>query len=130
MSEEKLYNKLLTDLKLLGFDTTGFELKLRPYSKSYYGRYHIQKKIIIVYIYSDKNMVHMIPYSQLFKTLIHEAIHHVQWSNSEYVRVKGVMHNEEFYKLYNQYEVKYNKLKIKQRLYSVSQNKGGVYSEL
>lgn len=120
MSEEKLYNKLLSDLKLLGFDIAGFKLNLRPYSKSYYGRYHIQNKTILLYIYSNKNKEHMIPYSQLFKTLIHEMVHHVQWSNPKYVRIKGVMHNDEFYKLYNQYIVRYNKLKIKQRLYNVN----------
>lgn len=98
-----LKERLLSDLRTLDIDTKGFELSLRPFSKSYYGRYDPKTKTIIVYAYSDKGLTNLYPYGQLFETLVHEVVHHLQWVNPEYVRVKGIMHNEEFYKMYNKF---------------------------
>ena len=96
-----LRQRLLNDLMTLGIDTKGFELVLRPFSKSYYGRYLPKTKKVFVYVYADKELNSLYPYEQLFRTVLHEVVHHIQWSSSEYVRVKGIMHDEEFYKLYN-----------------------------
>ena len=39
MSQEELYHKLLTDLKTLNLPIDEVDIVLRPYSKTYYGRY-------------------------------------------------------------------------------------------
>lgn len=109
---EGLCVKLIRDLRLLGIDTDGFTLLLKPFSKSYYGRYKVQIKQIVVYIYSDKDCKNLIPYDRLFETTLHEAIHHIQWSSKDFKRIKGVMHNKEFYLLYNRYLMKYRIYKL------------------
>ena len=96
-----LKERILNDLIKIGIDTKGFELVLRPFSKSYYGRYLPKTQKVFVYVYADKELNNLYPYNQLFRTVLHEVVHHIQWSDPEYVRIKGVMHNTEFYRLYN-----------------------------
>lgn len=101
MTEEKIKSLLQQDLRVLGVDTTGFELVLKPYSKTYYGRYVPSKKRVIVYLYEDSDFRNQYPYEDIFSTVLHEVVHHIQWSDPNFKRIKGVMHNSEFYSIYN-----------------------------
>ena len=51
-------------------------------------------------------MKFMFSYSTVLYHTIHEVCHHLQYTNPNYVRVKGVMHDPEFYRLLNRYETK------------------------
>lgn len=106
---------ILKDLSNLGIDCTSFELLLKPYSKTYLGRYFTLKKRVVVYVYKDKERTTVFNYKDLIDTTIHEVCHHLQWSDPEYTRVKGVMHNNEFWKLYNSYISRLEK--SRERLY-------------
>lgn len=116
MSLLDLEHKLLSDLRALGIDVRGFELVLKPFSKSYYGRYVPRSKKIFLYAYEDSETTTMYRYSNLFKTLLHEVVHHIQWSDPDYVRIKGVMHNEEFYKIYNRLLAEHNRKVMSNRV--------------
>ncbi len=95
----KLKKQLLSDFSLLGFEED-FTLTLRGYSKSYYGRYVPCKKEIIIYALEECGDV--MDYDLIIDTLIHEYVHHYQYNHQkDFVRLKGVMHNQEFYKLFN-----------------------------
>lgn len=97
-----LENYLKSDIKLLGLPTD-FNVEFRGYSKSYYGRYYIADKKIVVYILDESG--HQIPYHEILDTLLHEAIHHYQHHHDKnFVRHKGVMHNLEFKRMYEQYK--------------------------
>lgn len=98
--KQKLYEKLLSDLKKLGI-SKNFNLILKDYSKRLLGRYNPNNKNLTLYVYPYKKGVYMYPYEELFKTFIHEVVHSIQHNNPSFIRVKGVMHNEEFYKMYN-----------------------------
>lgn len=103
---QELYNALLNDLYKLGFNIHSFKLVLRPYSKSYFGRYYIATKEIYLYVFEDEKLKRFLPYYQLLDTLIHEAVHAKQSSNKNFVRKRGVMHDPEFKTLYNKYHKK------------------------
>lgn len=92
----------MTDLKTIGIDVD-FKLTLKKYSKSLYGRYHPERREVTLYISPDPKGEFNYPYSQLLDTLIHEAVHCIQWSDPKFKRVKGVMHNYEFKKLENMF---------------------------
>lgn len=98
---QELETKLRNDLSKVGLEVN-YTLSLRPYSKSYFGRYDTVTGTIILYVYQTPNGV-MYPYEELLLTLIHEAIHCKQWNDPNYVRIKGVMHDPEFKRLYNLY---------------------------
>ena len=98
---QELETSLRKDLSKIGLDVK-FTLSLRPYSKSYFGRYDPNKNIIILYVYKTPDGA-MYSYEDLLLTTIHEAIHCLQWSNPEFKRVKGVMHDLEFKRLYDLY---------------------------
>lgn len=101
IEDHNLDTRLKTDLEDLGLNID-FNFQFKGYSKSYYGRYLSKDKVIIVYILDRNNK--MIPYNAILKTAIHEAIHHYQHHHSEdFVRYKGVMHNDEFKRLENHY---------------------------
>jgi hypothetical protein len=98
---QELEEKLLSDLSNVGL-VEDFNLSLRGYSKSYFGRYDPNTNTVILYV--DKTPEgDMFSYQDLLLTLIHEVIHCKQWSNPEFHRVKGVMHDPEFKRLYNMY---------------------------
>lgn len=99
----ELYHKLLQDVRKCGI-MEDFTLELKPYSKTYYGRYDPNKNKITVYIYSDKECTELMDYKDLLFTVIHEAVHCIQWHDESFVRVRGVMHDAEFYRLYSEYE--------------------------
>ena len=69
--------------------------------KKYYGRYYIQEKRIVVFI-NDVNG-NQLPYHEILDTVLHEAIHHYQHHYEEgFVRLKGVMHNLDFKRMYEE----------------------------
>ena len=98
---QELEMRLRNDLSKVGLDDD-FTLSLRPYSKSYFGRYDIATSTIILYVYKTPKG-EMYPYEELLLTTIHEAIHCKQWHDPNYKRVKGVMHDLEFKRLYAMY---------------------------
>lgn len=102
---QDLYHRLLSDLKKVGINES-FKLELRPYSKTYYGRYDPNVDKVTLYVYEDESCSRYIQYEDLFMTLIHEAIHCIQWHSESFVRRKGVMHDAEFYRLFNEYKDK------------------------
>lgn len=99
-SEEMLLVFLKRDLKKIGLYDSSVEIKIRPFSKTFEGRYFIKSQRIFLYPYDREGRY---DYAEVFKTLVHEMIHHLQYQNPSYERVKGVMHNAEFYKLYEHY---------------------------
>lgn len=117
---EILKDRLLCDLKTINIDIKGFELNLRPFSKSYYGRYTPKSKKIFLYVYSNSGLTNMYSYSKLFETLLHEVVHHIQWTDPDYVRVKGVMHNEDFYRIYNKLLTAYKRKRVLKRVFDNS----------
>lgn len=100
---QELYHRLMRDIKKCGI-SVDFTLELKPYSKTYYGRYNPELNKITVYVYEDKQCLHPVKYEELLLTTIHEAVHCIQWHDESYVRIRGVMHDAEFYKLYNKYK--------------------------
>lgn len=106
IEDKQLESYLKSDLKLLGLPTD-FTLEFRGYSSTYYGRYYISKKKIVVYILDEDG--NTCPYHEILDTVLHEAIHHYQHHYEEgFVRTKGVMHNVNFNRLYTE---KIDKLK-------------------
>lgn len=114
MHIEELQHRLLTDLYTLRLPVNEVDLFFRPYSKTYYGRYFpsydkgVKPKI---YIYPFNEDYSVMNYEQVLDTTIHEFCHHIQYSNG-FVRLKGVMHDTEFWKLYNLYTNRAKKLKM------------------
>lgn len=109
--------KILKDLKLLGLSPSKlkYDLQFKNYSSCYYGKYlrprnneYLPK--VFIYLYKDPHNKELFEYKELISTVIHEICHHLQWSNPDFVRVKGVMHNKEFWDLWNKYMNKYYKL--------------------
>ena len=119
MSEE-LQSRLVSDLRSLRLPVDEVEVSIRPYSKTFYGRYfpsHDDKKPrIFIYPFTDKSDEDCYPYSNLLSTAIHEMVHHLQYTNSNFIRYKGIMHNTQFWQLYNHYinrAIKLNKMEVK-----------------
>jgi len=112
--KRKLYKKLLSDLEKLGIPQN-FNLILKDYSKNFLGRYNPNNKNLILYVYPYKKGVYMYPYEELYKTFIHEVVHSIQHNNPSFIRVKGIMHNKEFYKIYDDIIQKSYDLKILKR---------------
>ena len=108
MDKEMLLLKITKDLKRLRLPVDEVDLYIRPYSKTYYGRYfptkcdEVKPKIYL-YPYDVNNKV---DYDQTLDTAIHEMVHHLQYNSPYFVRLKHVMHNTNFWKLYNRYHAK------------------------
>lgn len=100
-----LYTNLIQDLKSIGIEGD-FTLILKPYSKSWFGAYRPQQKSITLYIYKDIECTQLYSYKELFLTLVHEAVHYLQWSNPYHTRLKGIMHDHEFHTMYSNYSGK------------------------
>ena len=107
MNEKELYHKLMSDLNILRLPITEVEVVLRPFSKTYYGRYFPksnkrEKPRIFLYPYeNDKG--EFLDYDKVLETAIHEFIHHLQYSDPNFKRRDGIMHDPSFWKLYNHY---------------------------
>lgn len=108
MSQEELKTRLLSDLSHLNLPVDEVDLFIRPFSKTFYGRYfpvYNDKKIRPkIYVYPFENEEEdLMSYDQILGTAIHEFCHHIQYTNSCFIRSKGVMHDTHFWKLYNHY---------------------------
>lgn len=106
--EQQYYRRIIEDLRKIGIDEEKFKFKLqlKSYSKTYYGRYSPKTKTITLYLYQDPTGIVPVDYRSLFLTAIHEATHCIQWSDKSFVRKKGIMHNQEFYRLFRFYKEK------------------------
>lgn len=108
MSQEELKTRLLSDLSLLNLPVYEVDLFIRPFSKTYYGRYfpvyndkEVRPK---VYVYPYENVdKELMSYSKILETSIHEFCHHIQYTSGSFVRNKGVMHDPQFWRLFNHY---------------------------
>ena len=98
---QELEMRFRNDLSKIGLDVD-FTLSLRPYSKSYFGRYDVNTSTVIVYVQKTPDG-DMYSYEDILLTTVHEAIHCKQWHDPKYKRVKGVMHDIEFKRLYSLY---------------------------
>lgn len=118
----ELHHRLLLDLKRIGV-TVSFDLELRPFSKTYYGRYDPNVNKVTLYVYEDKECTKMLSYEKVFLTLIHEAVHCIQWQDKSFVRRRGVMHDTEFYQLFNMYSDKAKSILLLQEVTSDRKHK-------
>ena len=108
LSKEELKIRLLSDLSQINMPVDEVDLFIRPFSKTFYGRYYPvfndNKDKPKVYIYPYENeQEDLMKYDTIFQTAIHELCHHIQYTSDSYVRIKGVMHDTNFWKLYNHY---------------------------
>ena len=117
MNINELKERLTKDLTLLKLPINEVKLCMRPYSTTYYGRYYpvyddkrVEPKIYIYPFKSKSGVIY--PYYEVLCTTIHEMVHHIQHSSSDFVRIKGVMHDPNFWKLYNHYINRLEKLDI------------------
>lgn len=108
MSEEELVCRLTADLMKLKIPIEEVDLYIRPYSKTYYGRYfpsedeNVKKPRVFIYPYENK-CGKLYKYELILVNLIHEMAHHIQYTSSSFTRLKGVMHDPNFWKLNNRY---------------------------
>lgn len=102
MTLDELHYKVIEDLFILGLPVDEVVIKLRPYSKTYYGRYFPDRQEIYLYPFLNKSGDFM-SYDLIIKGGIHEMCHHIQHTNPVYRRNKGVMHDPQFWSLYNHY---------------------------
>lgn len=108
MTKEELYTRLLSDLQQINLPVSEVDLFFRPYSKTYYGRYFpvyddkTHKPKIYLYPYENTKGDFM-SYGEIMKSAVHEFCHHIQYTDSCFVRNRGVMHDTQFWKLYNHY---------------------------
>lgn len=96
MNQEQLYRKLV-DIS----DVDDFVLELKPiYSSTYWGRYFPQRKLIRLYALDEYGR--QFDDEILIREGIHELTHHIQHHHIPYWRrIKGVMHDAEFFNIYN-----------------------------
>lgn len=97
---DALRSRILSDLKLMGL-TVRLPIIFRPYSKTMWGYYDVSKDWIVIYAYSDKSRKRFVHYNILFRTILHEYVHALQRKASAWKRYKGVMHDAEFWNMYN-----------------------------
>ena len=108
---EELYQKLIKDLKCLNLPVEEVTIKLRPYSETYYGRYFPDKQRLFIYPFKNREGTIM-SYTMILCTTIHEMVHHIQHQDPTFKRKKGVMHDPQFWKLYNHFIDRAVKLNI------------------
>lgn len=114
MSIEYIQHRLLSDLRSLNLPVDEVDVFFRPYSKTYYGRYYPSKDETVtkprLFIYPfESRQGKLLPYKTILSVAIHELCHHIQYTTG-HTRVKGVMHDTEFWKLYNHYVNRAQKL--------------------
>ena len=124
---QELYHRLLRDMTSVGIPTD-FTLELKGFSKTYFGRYDPNSNKVTVYICENKSCTKRYEYQDILLTCIHEAVHAIQWHDKSFVRRRGVMHNADFYRLYNMYADKAKSILLlrevrNDKLYQVSRRK-------
>ena len=113
--------KILSDLKNIGIKCD-FDLVIRPYSKTMYGYYSPKHRRVVIYLYRDLDCKNEYNYMDLVKTSLHEVVHHLQWKDPSFIRLKGIMHNTNFYIMYNYYLKKLDVL-LRERVMSFAEYK-------
>ena len=108
---EVLKDRLLKDLYKLDLPVGEVNVELRPYSKTYYGNYFPDDARVWLYPYSDEEGRYL-SYNKILETGIHEMCHHIQHNDSNYNRKNGVMHDIDFWGLYNFYIAKAKNLGV------------------
>lgn len=108
MNEEELKCKLLCDLSTLNLPVDEVDIFFRPFSKTYYGNYFpVQDENsgnkAKIYLYPYEDDINFMNYDIILETGIHELCHHIQYTDRSFVRKKGVMHDTQFWQLYNHY---------------------------
>lgn len=96
----ELKERIMNDLARIGIDIRS-PIILRPYSKTLWGYYDVDKDKIIVYAYSNKMKTRFVHYDIVFRTVLHEYVHRLQRNCAGWKRYKGVMHDKDFWRLYN-----------------------------
>ncbi len=104
----ELETRLLSDLSHINLPVDEVDIFLRPYSKTYYGRYfpvyNDREARPKIYLYPYENeRGDLMSYDIILQTVIHEFCHHIQYTSGSFVRSKGVMHDTQFWRLYNHY---------------------------
>lgn len=113
--DEKLYHRLFFDLHRLKMPVDEIDLYIRPFSKTYYGRYFPSedgRPRIFVYPFANKSNSLCYSYTLILTTAIHEMVHHIQYTDPNFKRYKGVMHDTQFWQLYNHYVNRARKLHL------------------
>ena len=103
--------RLTKDLKMLGLSPSKlkYSLEIKWYSKAYYGRYKCKPHDenytpkVFIYIFKNSAKTELYDYQDILSTVVHEVCHHLQYSDPDFIRLKGVMHNKQFWELYNKY---------------------------
>ena len=114
---DEILSRLLSDLSILKLPIDEVDIKIRPYSSTYYGRYfpvyneNRVKPKIHIYPYANKSG-DLMQYSKILETGVHEICHHIQHTSGSFVRKRGIMHDTEFWKLYNHYIERATKLNM------------------
>ena len=96
-----LLSLLIEDLEKIGLYDPEVEIVFRPYSKTFFGRYMISSRKIYLYPFTEDGGFYS--YLEIFETLVHEMVHHLQYTDSKFRRIKGVMHDSDFHEKYNFY---------------------------
>lgn len=99
---QELKYLLLDYLQKIGI-TANFNLELKEYSKSLFGRYNPNTNTVILYVFDSPKCNQSYKMWDLLKTFIHEVCHCEQWNDPKFIRHKGVMHNTDFWSRYNKY---------------------------
>lgn len=99
---QELNHKLMRDIRKIGIDID-FQLELKNYSRTYFGRYDPNKNKVVLYVHQDEKCTRRYKYEDLLMTLIHEAVHCMQWRDKSFVRIKGIMHDQQFHAMYQVY---------------------------
>lgn len=105
---QELFSLLLKDLKTVGVPISARQLVIKNYSSCNYGTYNPNTDKITLYVSREKDRYVPYNYEDILMTAIHECCHYMQWHDPDFVRVRGVMHNPQFYKMYNKYAEKAN----------------------
>lgn len=105
---EDLKARLLQDLQDAGVPLC-FELCIKDYSKTLYGCYRTKTNRVYLYYWEDSAKTKHYTYEHLLEKAVHEAVHAQQWHDPSFIRVRGVMHDEEFYSLYEMYMTRIRK---------------------
>lgn len=103
--------RLLSDLSMIGLPMNEVDLFIRPYSKTFYGRYYpvydedYVKPRVFVYPYEENG--DLMNYDTILSCGgIHEMCHHIEYTDPSWVRLKGIAHDVKFWKLYSYYVMK------------------------
>jgi len=119
VQDEEIKTRICSDLSQIGLPVYEVDIEIRPYSKTFYGRYfptcdeNLAKPKVYIYPYDEKGNI---DYDTIFcKSAVHEMIHHLQYISPFWQRKRGVMHDEQFWKMYNFYVERAEKLGVVRR---------------